>query len=202
MYKNIDLATPSVLTPEEEEALREQMEALEPSGQWRLIYEIPYKLAGMERWDEAYLIASVLHTLRMARTPLETWCFRDDSPFLAASFVPPAWLLIAKESLLDPPATLRALLFCETKMRLLRATFCVERWRTAHGALPAKREEITDEATIWPDDVLDNAPLRYRRAAPGYCVYSAGINGTDDGGIPQGKSWLCEDDFILAIPRG
>jgi hypothetical protein len=65
---------------------------------------------------------------------------------------------------------------CVALMRVARAALAIERYRLATGQLPDK---LTDSA---PLDPFDGQPLRYRKLAKGYVVYSVGEDGKDDGG--------------------
>jgi hypothetical protein len=59
----------------------------------------------------------------------------------------------------------------------------VEQFRHARERLPDKLEELVPQflAAI-PTDPFDGAPLRYRRLANGYIIYSIDADGHDDGG--------------------
>jgi hypothetical protein len=57
----------------------------------------------------------------------------------------------------------------------------IERYRLAHGRLPASLEEL--HMAAMPHDVINGEPLHYRVTDPdNYILYSVGWNGTDDGG--------------------
>jgi hypothetical protein len=61
-------------------------------------------------------------------------------------------------------------------MRDARAALAIERYRLTTGHLPDK---FTDSALV---DPFDGQPLRYKKLAKGYVVYSIGEDGKDDGG--------------------
>jgi hypothetical protein len=65
---------------------------------------------------------------------------------------------------------------CVALMRVARAALAVERCRLATARLPDK---LTDSA---PLDPFTGQPLRYKKLAKGYVVYSVGEDGNDDGG--------------------
>jgi hypothetical protein len=69
------------------------------------------------------------------------------------------------------------------KMRTTQTALAVERFRLAHGQLPANLNELVPQllASI-PTDPFDGSPLRYRRLAKGYLIYSIDADGRDDGG--------------------
>ena len=59
----------------------------------------------------------------------------------------------------------------------------IERFRRARGQAPADLGALTPEfLDAVPADPFDGAPLRYRRTAAGYVLYSIGVDGRDDGG--------------------
>lgn len=69
------------------------------------------------------------------------------------------------------------------RLRAARAALAVERFRNATGKLPDRLSELVstylDEI---PADPFDGKPLRFKRPATGYVIYSVGEDGTDDGG--------------------
>jgi len=59
----------------------------------------------------------------------------------------------------------------------------IERFRLANGRSPEKLEEIVPEfLPALPNDPFDGKPMRFRRLAKGYVVYSIGNDRHDDGG--------------------
>jgi hypothetical protein len=72
--------------------------------------------------------------------------------------------------------------------RIARATIAVERYRLAHGALPASLTDCLPEfLDAVPEDPYDGAPLRYRREVEGYVLYTIYEDFDDDGGTPYVK---------------
>ena len=68
-------------------------------------------------------------------------------------------------------------------IRTVVTTFAVERFRLKYGQRPADTAALVPEfLPEVPQDPIDEKPLRYRREANGYVVYSIGANGRDDGG--------------------
>jgi hypothetical protein len=70
------------------------------------------------------------------------------------------------------------------KLQISRVALEVERWRLAHGgrAPDSLAELVPDFAPSIPLDPFDNQPLRYKKLARGFLVYSIGADFTDDGG--------------------
>jgi hypothetical protein len=71
-----------------------------------------------------------------------------------------------------------------TKARLtaLAASLAVERYRLANNALPDTLDALIPRyLASAPRDPMDNQPLRYKRLAAGYVLYSIGTDGIDNG---------------------
>lgn len=83
----------------------------------------------------------------------------------------------------------------------------LERYRLAKGTLPDKLDALVPEflAKV-PTDVIDSKPLRYRRDAERFKLWSVGWNATDDGGMvaTTGKKkpfWNKDSgDWVLEYP--
>ncbi len=91
-------------------------------------------------------------------------------------------------------------------MRCARVGCAVERFRLAHGTLPASLNELAPRfLDPIPSDPIDGQPLKYRPLERGYVVYSVGEDGVDDGGVahdanrPKGQSggW----DYTFTVER-
>jgi hypothetical protein len=70
------------------------------------------------------------------------------------------------------------------KLQVTRAALEIERWRLAHGGrAPDSLADLVPEfAPSIPLDPFDNNPLRYKKLARGFLLYSIGADFTDDGG--------------------
>jgi hypothetical protein len=69
------------------------------------------------------------------------------------------------------------------RLRLACAALAVEQFRLANGHVPDSLNELCPRfLPSVPADPYDGAPLRYRRLAKGYVVYSVDVDGHDDGG--------------------
>ncbi len=67
-----------------------------------------------------------------------------------------------------------------------RTSIAIERYRRLHGETPESLGQLTpDFLDRAPIDPFDGAPLRYRREAEGYRVYSVGLDGLDQQGVQQ-----------------
>lgn len=89
-----------------------------------------------------------------------------------------------------------------------RLALALAAYRADHGSYPARLDDLTpaylDEV---PKDIFSDAELRYRQDGKGYCLYSVGSNGRDDGGkgLENGqrkdkavnRDW---DDLIVRMP--
>ena len=95
----------------------------------------------------------------------------------------PRWQLLSRTLL---PSLSRALIRDATHRACLRAAdaaLSVERYRLADGALPNSLDALVPKfLDAVPTDPFDGQPLRYKKLAKGYVVYSVGEDGKDDGG--------------------
>ncbi|UCD49970.1 MAG: hypothetical protein JSW27_20875 [Phycisphaerales bacterium] len=70
-----------------------------------------------------------------------------------------------------------------TRLRVAHVAVAVERYRVAHGRLPDQWNELVPAyLETAPTDPYDGQPLRYRKLAAGFAVYSIGEDLSDDGG--------------------
>jgi hypothetical protein len=65
-------------------------------------------------------------------------------------------------------------------VRLLLAVVAVEKYRSVAGLLPEKISDLGPAEV--PSDPFDGQPLRYKKLAKGYVVYSIGEDEVDNGG--------------------
>lgn len=70
---------------------------------------------------------------------------------------------------------------------LLLATLALQAYRAEHGSYPTALSALASVyLTRLPDDPFAvNGPLRYKRTAAGYVLYSIGPDGKDNGGTPS-----------------
>ena len=77
------------------------------------------------------------------------------------------------------------------------ASLAIERYRLAKGDLPEKLGDLVPAyLDAIPRDPFDNKPLRYKKLARGYVVYSIGEDGEDNGGEEE-----CHKDIIFIVER-
>jgi hypothetical protein len=70
------------------------------------------------------------------------------------------------------------------KVRTAHTAIAVERFRVARGELPNKLSELVPTyLDALPADPYDGEPLRYKKLAKGYVVYSIGEDRKDNGGV-------------------
>jgi hypothetical protein len=76
---------------------------------------------------------------------------------------------------------------CLANLRLALTALALEQFRAAHsGQYPGALSELTpDYLPAAPLDPFDGQPLRYRKQAAGYLLYSIGPDQKDDGGVPM-----------------
>ncbi|MCF7762753.1 MAG: ABC transporter permease [Verrucomicrobia bacterium] len=72
----------------------------------------------------------------------------------------------------------------EARCRVMITSIAIERYRGGHSdALPLQLADLTPGYLVGvPADPFDGRSVRYRRTGSGYCVYSVGQDGADDGG--------------------
>jgi hypothetical protein len=145
---------------------------------WRDAYYFPTgRIEGRRQATSSLFELEVLTSIE-----LRTACIRASQlPF-------PEQISLAKQiesqesnfsTFLMMPASTRAMfkqVKCIALMRDARAALAIERYRLTTGHLPDK---FTDSALV---DPFDGQPLRYKKLAKGYVVYSIGEDGKDDGG--------------------
>jgi hypothetical protein len=75
-------------------------------------------------------------------------------------------------------------------LRITQTALAVESFRVAHeDNLPQSLDDLVPSIlTTIPTDPYDGKPLRYRRLAKGYVVYTIADDGRDDGGAEYKSS--------------
>jgi hypothetical protein len=70
-----------------------------------------------------------------------------------------------------------------------RTALAIERYRLATGTVPDRLEQLVPRYLEQvPIDPFDGRRIRYRRADPGYILYSVMEDGEDNGGLEKGKA--------------
>jgi len=84
-----------------------------------------------------------------------------------------------------------------------RAAFYVERFRLAHGRVPESLDALVPALVpSAPVDPLSGQPLRVKSRAPGYVVYSVGLDGQDDGGLEKSATGTATNyDLTVIVER-
>jgi hypothetical protein len=85
--------------------------------------------------------------------------------------------------------------------RVTRTVLAVERWRLAHdGRLPDSLTDLVpDFLSAIPKDPFDEQPLRYKKLARGYMIYSIGPDFTDDGGKEKADNAKDSDPYDITF---
>jgi hypothetical protein len=92
--------------------------------------------------------------------------------------------------------------YMQTHTRLATTALAVERFRQKQGQLPKNLKELVPRfLREVPTDPFDGKPLRYRRLASGYVVYSVGADGHDDGGRerPERKKFYDNSTYDITF---
>lgn len=80
------------------------------------------------------------------------------------------------------------------------AAIALERYRVAQGTLPERLDLLAPAYLAAPPiDPFDLQPLRYLPKDQGYILYSVGLNGADDGGVPGENPG--EGDLVFQVQR-
>jgi hypothetical protein len=90
------------------------------------------------------------------------------------------------------------------QLRLARAAIAVERYRIDHGTLPEGLADCVPEyLEDVPQDPYDGAPLRYRRDASGYHLFSVSVNLEEDDGAQLENEKDAQDmlDLVFRVAR-
>lgn len=94
---------------------------------------------------------------------------------------------------------------CLARLRCAEAALGVERYRLAHGGeLPASLAALTPALLpAVPADPFDGQPLRFKRLAKGFVVYSVGTDQQDGGGLekPPRSSENTPHDIPFIVER-
>jgi hypothetical protein len=103
-------------------------------------------------------------------------------------------------SLMTQPTKFEARL--QAHLRSIHAALSVERYRIANGALPDSLSDLVPKfLSEIPTDPFDGQPLRYKKLAKGYVVYSVGEDGKDDGGVEPTCGYGPGTDITFTVER-
>lgn len=103
-------------------------------------------------------------------------------------------------ALLADAARLEARL--QARLRTVGASLAIERYRDLHSALPDSLDDLVPkflDAVV--ADPFTGGPLRYKKLAKGYVVYSVGEDGKDDGGTEPKRGYLPGTDITFTVER-
>jgi hypothetical protein len=94
-------------------------------------------------------------------------------------------------------------LWIRARLDLAATALALERCRLATGKVPEQLQELVPRyLERVPIDPFDSQPIRYRRTARGYHLYSVGTDGQDNGGrarddVPTGEPY----DLTFTVAR-
>ena len=90
----------------------------------------------------------------------------------------------------------------QARLRAIGVALSVERYRIANGVLPDSLSAVVPKfLTAVPTDPFDGQPLRYKKLANGYVVYSVGEDGKDNGGVEPRQGYLPGTDITFTVER-
>lgn len=92
------------------------------------------------------------------------------------------------------------MLFRQTQLSQARIACALERARLATGSYPETLESLAPSFVV-PKDICDGKPMRYRRTASGYELWSVGKNRLDEGGKtnPKEKGERKQPDWLWKL---
>jgi hypothetical protein len=141
-----------------------------------------YRATGLMDIDQLSYLRGMEGYIEACRKPLPLRLSASESCRTNAENLP-RWRFLSK-------MFLPALSNCHVKeagavarLRAARIALMIERYRLANGELPNSLGDLVSKLVdAIPADPFDGKPLRYKKLAKGYVVYSVGENGKDDGG--------------------
>ena len=155
------------------------------------------KVSGLFRQDRDFFLDTTSNMIAVAQMP-----FPDRLKAGQVSTVPPSRLLLFSRMLL--PALSRAVTrdadFC-ARVRTAQTALAVERYRQTHDdRLPERLEALMPQYLPQvPADPYNGQPMRLKRLARGFLIYSVGVNGVDDGGTVEDPK--APKDTVFKIDR-
>ena len=116
----------------------------------------------------------------------------------------PKWRSLVTRAFMTPiPRVAEFFTNHPAKIRAARLVIAVERYRLAHGTLPATLDDLAPQfVDAVPQDPFNGMAMRYTVTPTGYAVYSVGKDGNDDGGVltdPAGTSFVPGTDIGMFI---
>jgi hypothetical protein len=91
---------------------------------------------------------------------------------------------------------------CVASLRTARTALAVQAYRATNSSLPDKLENLVPaHLAAVPADPFQGQPLRYKKLATGYVVYSVGEDGKDDGGVEPGPCFGPGTDITFIVGR-
>jgi hypothetical protein len=178
-----------------------------PSGFPGEVVLAVYRASGLMRKDEDFYLETMNRSVALAELPAEERIRKGPPPSMA---ITNRYLLFSRVLL---PALQRVIgradEFC-ARMRVVETGLGVERFRLAHsGALPDRLADLASGfLQAVPLDPYDSQPLRYKKLARGYVVYSIGPDQNDDGGAApppsdnsQARSTSTPTDITFVVER-
>jgi hypothetical protein len=117
----------------------------------------------------------------------------------------PGWCVVSRLAFTELDKVVNKAERCDAKIRDAQTAIAVERFRLANGELPDRLSDLVPSFTsAVPTDPYDGKPLRYKRLAKGYVVYSVGEDREDNGGREtdnKGAGWVAGTDITFTVER-
>jgi len=160
--------------------------------------------------DLAYLLRIHALAIEGAKLTCEESHGKIEEAMKLAQEIPSGYLITSDKAGGDESSVLREVRLVEARDRIVAlsrtavAALAVKRYQLQNKALPDSLGQVVPRyMPAVPLDPYDGQPLRYRREADKYVVYSISKNGRDDGGVEGSdmkQEWLSGDITFAVSP--
>jgi hypothetical protein len=150
-------------------------------GKFRIRFKY-LKVTGLMNRDHAVYLDLMFTTVEATKAPYPEILKKAEKVQHQVAALPPS-RIISRYTLGSILSAFTKSIQNLSRIRTAEAAAAVERYRLTNNQPPEILEELvpTYLAAV-PTDPFDGQPLRYKKLAKGYIVYSVGENGKDDGG--------------------
>jgi len=154
--------------------------------------------------DELTMLKGLQALIEVAESP--AW---HSAPLVAQNVSDSAKRFYLSKIILNGVApTLEKIALTDTAQKLAITAIAIRRYQLEHsGELPSDLSALVPQyLSAIPLDIMDGAPLRYKRTESGYLLYGIGFDGVDDLGNPEApagkkyRSYLEGRDIVWPRP--
>lgn len=170
----------------------------------RLAGLLVYRYSGMDDSDYLHILRGTKHYIALCALPSHEAIqhAKEPLPEYALGSLPAISkdFLYMRFAMIDLQFVIAAV--NEARFRIAGTALAVERFRLEYSRLPERLEELVPAyLTAAPIDPVDGQPLRYRRDAGDFVLYSIGRNLIDDGGYGFQDADNEDDDIVFSVFR-